>query len=221
MSYAVDAMPRPRSLTDARIASAALAVVDRDGLAALSMRAVAAELGMATMALYRYVESREQLETLLVDLLLDTVETRLPPDLPWDRQVTTLLGRIREALLRHPRAVPLVLARWSASAGARRCTEAVLKALAAAGFTGRRRATAQRALIGHLLGAIQLAHAGPSTRTDPADPADSPSGAGDRAGRGDCFPDVPPEEVFHDGLAALLRGLAAGPAGGPTPPGLV
>lgn len=199
-------MPRPRSLTDARIASAALAVVDRGGLAALSMRAVAAELGMATMAVYRYVESREQLETLLVDLLLDTVETRLPPDLPWDRQVMTLLGRVREALLRHPRAVPLALARWSASAGARRCAEAVLRALAAAGFSERHRVTAQRALIGHLIGAVQLAHADRSGRVG-------------RPGIGDGAPDVPSGEVFQDGLAALVRGLAIGPAGGTTPSG--
>jgi hypothetical protein len=48
-------MPRPRSLSHDRIAAAALAVIDRRGLAALSMRTVAAELGMGTMSLYRYV----------------------------------------------------------------------------------------------------------------------------------------------------------------------
>src|SRR5438477_8989130 len=52
------AMPRPRSVTPERIARAALAVIDRDGLEGLSMRAVGQELGMGTMSLYRYVPDR-------------------------------------------------------------------------------------------------------------------------------------------------------------------
>src|SRR5476651_2571201 len=53
------AMPRHRSLTDTDVAVAALAVIDRGGLDAFTMRAVAAELGMATMSIYRYVSNRE------------------------------------------------------------------------------------------------------------------------------------------------------------------
>jgi AcrR family transcriptional regulator len=46
-------------------------VIERDGPFGLSMRAVAQELGMGTMSLYRYVQSREQLEALVVDLVLE------------------------------------------------------------------------------------------------------------------------------------------------------
>ncbi|MFD0664655.1 TetR/AcrR family transcriptional regulator [Thermocatellispora tengchongensis] len=75
-------MPRPRSLTETEIAAAALAVIDRDGLDALSMRAVAKQLGTGTMSLYRYVEDRAQLETLVVDLVLGSVDYTLPPRAP-------------------------------------------------------------------------------------------------------------------------------------------
>lgn len=69
-------MPRPRSLTTQAIAAAAITVIDRDGLAALSMRTVADELDRRTMALYRYVEDREELECLVVELALGTVLDR-------------------------------------------------------------------------------------------------------------------------------------------------
>jgi len=72
--YAFKTMPRPRSLTQAAIAAAALAVIDRDGVAGLSMRAVAAELGTGTMSLYRYVADRDELERWVVDLVLAEVD---------------------------------------------------------------------------------------------------------------------------------------------------
>src|SRR5216684_1301253 len=76
-------MPRPRSFTHSRIATAALAVVDRDGLGALSMRTVAGELGMGTMSLYRYVQDREELERLVVDVVIGTVDAGPPARESW------------------------------------------------------------------------------------------------------------------------------------------
>jgi len=60
--------PKPR-LTLERIVAAAVAVADREGLAALSMRKVAAELDVGTMSLYRYVPGKGE----LLDLMLDHV----------------------------------------------------------------------------------------------------------------------------------------------------
>lgn len=73
-------MPRPRSLTTADLATAALAVLDREGLPALTMRAVAKELGMATMALYRYVRDRDELEVLVADQVFAAIDTALPEE---------------------------------------------------------------------------------------------------------------------------------------------
>src|SRR5215472_6802649 len=83
-------MPRRRSLTTAAIAAAALAVIDRDGTAGLSMRAVATELRVGTMSLYRYVSDREELERLVADLVLAPVDTSQAQHLPWQRRVIAL-----------------------------------------------------------------------------------------------------------------------------------
>jgi len=71
-------MPRPRSLTAPQIADAARALVAREGLPVLSMRTVAAELGVSAMSLYRYVRSRDEIEGLLVDAVLRGIDTDLP-----------------------------------------------------------------------------------------------------------------------------------------------
>lgn len=60
--------PKP-GLTLERIVVAAVEVADADGLAALSMRRVAAHLGVGTMSLYRYVPGKAE----LLDLMLDHV----------------------------------------------------------------------------------------------------------------------------------------------------
>ncbi|NSC22368.1 TetR/AcrR family transcriptional regulator [Streptomyces albus subsp. chlorinus] len=65
--------PKP-GLTLTGIVAAAVALADREGLAALSMRRLAGELGVGTMSLYRYVPGKDE----LVALMVDHVET--PPD---------------------------------------------------------------------------------------------------------------------------------------------
>ncbi|PPK69438.1 TetR/AcrR family transcriptional regulator C-terminal domain-containing protein [Actinokineospora auranticolor] len=57
----------PEGLTRARVVAAAMEIADTQGLAGLSMRAVAAKLGVAAMAPYRYVDSKEDLILLMMD----------------------------------------------------------------------------------------------------------------------------------------------------------
>src|SRR5271154_2120266 len=58
--------PKP-ALSLARIVDAAVRVADAEGLDAVSMGRVAAELGAAPMSLYRHVSAKEELLTLMVD----------------------------------------------------------------------------------------------------------------------------------------------------------
>ena len=60
--------PKP-GLTLERIVASAIAVADAEGLDAVSMRRVAAKLGVGTMSLYRYVPGKNE----LLDLMLDRV----------------------------------------------------------------------------------------------------------------------------------------------------
>ncbi|UNZ18724.1 TetR/AcrR family transcriptional regulator [Streptomyces sp. 891-h] len=64
--------PKP-GLTLAQIVAAAVDLADREGLAALSMRRVATELGVGTMSLYRYVPGKDELVALMCD------QVALPP----------------------------------------------------------------------------------------------------------------------------------------------
>ena len=58
--------PKP-SLSRERIVAAAIAIADADGLAAVSMQRVAADLGVTKMAMYRYVPAKAELTLLMVD----------------------------------------------------------------------------------------------------------------------------------------------------------
>lgn len=202
-------MPRPRSLTAADIAAAALQVIDRDGLAALSMRTTAAELGVGAMSLYRYVQDREALERLVVDQVLASVVTESTPRTSWDKRITRLAQNIRKAVGAHPSIVPLLMLHRHASLEVKRCAEAFLLLLTEAGFTGKRRVIALRTLVSYLNGALQAQHLGPLDGAGTKSLAESVA---------DAYPlltatartarRIGPDEEFRSGIAIVLQGLA-------------
>ncbi|WP_432025771.1 TetR/AcrR family transcriptional regulator [Streptomyces sp. 1222.5] len=202
-------MPRPRSLTPDQLASAALAVIDRDGLAALSMRAVAQELGMSTMGLYRYVEDRGELERLVVERVLHDVDSGTPdPAASWREQVSVMARRLRDTVGAHPEVVPLTVAHRHHSLGVLRWSETVLAVLTAAGLEGERRVVALRGLLSYVIGAIQLEHLGPlsgpgTTAIARLSPTDFPLMT--RTARD--ARDVGADQEFLGGLTMLLDGL--------------
>ena len=211
-------MPRRRSLSIAAIAAAALAVLDRDGIAGLSMRAVSAELSTGTMSLYRYVSDREELERLVVDLVLAPVDTSLPGRLAWPDQVAELAERSRVAVAAHPAIIPLLLAHRHAAPNSWRWTEAVLAALTEAGFTGPARVIALRCLVSYITGALQAEYLGPlgGPGTD-ALAALSPDTYPLLAETAKSAHAIPPDQEFGQGLHILLRGLRASLSPSPSP----
>jgi AcrR family transcriptional regulator len=93
--------PKPRH-DRAAIAATAVRLADAEGLDALSMRRVAAALGMATMSLYNYVPAKEQLAQLMIDQVAG--EYAYPAAAPADRRsaVADLARQAREIARRHP-----------------------------------------------------------------------------------------------------------------------
>lgn len=75
--------PGGQALTTRRIVSAAIAVADREGLGALSMRRVAVELDVATMSLYRHVRDKDALVALMVDETFRLQRTRSTVSPDW------------------------------------------------------------------------------------------------------------------------------------------
>ncbi len=94
---------RPR-FTRAEIARAALRIADDEGIDALSMRRLAAELDAATMTLYHYIRTKDELLALVTDAVMG--EVVLPPGeaLPqdWREAVRVIAHRSRVVLGRHP-----------------------------------------------------------------------------------------------------------------------
>lgn len=92
--------PRRRAPSVERIVQAAIAIADAEGVAALSMRRVAADLDSGTASLYRYVAGRDE----LLDLMIDDVRGEwgypaLSGD--WRADLLAVAGRMRATLLRH------------------------------------------------------------------------------------------------------------------------
>ena len=102
--------PRADGLTLDRNLDAALDLVDRDGLDALTMRRLAAELSCGHTSLYRHVDSHDEVVVLLVDRVLG--EIRLPTDghddTPRERAEAALRA-YRRTLLEHPALTPAFL----------------------------------------------------------------------------------------------------------------
>ncbi|MFF5204410.1 TetR/AcrR family transcriptional regulator [Streptosporangium sp. NPDC000396] len=99
---------RPPILTPERVVTAAVEVLDADGLDALTMRRVGAQLGVAAMSLYRHVPNRDALLTEVVNHLFAEALVELPPGEPWPAALTRFASAYRRTLLAHPHAVPLL-----------------------------------------------------------------------------------------------------------------
>jgi AcrR family transcriptional regulator len=97
---------RPRdidlALTRDRVVQAGIEIADAEGLAALAMRRVAAALGTATMSLYRYVRSKDELLMLMVDSLFGRYPLPDATGLDWRARLETLCRLQWAAYQRHP-----------------------------------------------------------------------------------------------------------------------
>ena len=91
------------------VLAAALDLVDREGLDALSMRRLADQLDMEPMSLYKRVASKDDLLTGIGELIWNEVAAAAPPTDDWGSWLHTLGNAVRAALHDHPNAVPLLV----------------------------------------------------------------------------------------------------------------
>ncbi|MGH3278167.1 MAG: TetR/AcrR family transcriptional regulator C-terminal domain-containing protein [Trebonia sp.] len=128
------AAARPR-LTRERVLRGALEFVDANGLAALSMHKLGAELGVQGMSLYSHVDSKDALLDGIVEAM--TWEAEPPPagQGDWRDALRHLAGEIRGMILRHPAAAPLLVSRRVMPTRRLEQLHAYLELLTRAGFT--------------------------------------------------------------------------------------
>lgn len=127
--------PSPASpgLSRDALVHAAVALLDAEGLERVSMRRVAAELGVTVGALYWYVATKDE----LLELVLDGVLGEAPaPEYPgeWRGALAAHAERLRQVLLRHPWAVPLMSRLPIIGPNAVALSDAALGIAARAGF---------------------------------------------------------------------------------------
>lgn len=98
--------PKP-ALGLERIVDAAVALAAAEGLAAVSMSRVAAELGSSPMGLYRYVAAKDELLALMVDAALGSPPAASAPGEGWRAGLSRWAWAYHDVLRRHPWALQI------------------------------------------------------------------------------------------------------------------
>lgn len=117
-----------------RVLRAAVALADRDGMPALSMRKLGEALGVEAMSLYNHVASKSDLLDGMIDIVFGEI------DLPsggegWRAQMRRRAISARQVLRRHPWAIGLMESRTSPGPATLSHHDAVLGCLRQSGFS--------------------------------------------------------------------------------------
>ncbi len=200
-------------LTRERIVAAAAELIEREGVTAISMRRIAAQLDCAVMSLYNHVPSKDALLDGVAEYVMSGIEVRTEPDADWQDQVRAQARAFRQIARAHPRCTMVVVSRPNNSAAALRPFERALATLAGAGFSGADSVRIVRAFIGYVMGCLlrevgvapSLAHPDDvASRGGESDPAEFPllTSLSAELGRRDHDAD------FEFGLDLLVRAVA-------------
>jgi TetR/AcrR family tetracycline transcriptional repressor len=127
-------MARRTPLSRDRVLRAALDLVDREGVDALTMRRLGRELGVEAMSLYGYVDSKEDLIEGVVEQLFRQMPLIVPGPGRWQDRLRRHARAYRAVLLDHPNAVRLVAHRPLTTEGTAAFVESALAELQAIGL---------------------------------------------------------------------------------------
>jgi TetR/AcrR family tetracycline transcriptional repressor len=148
----IDDQDRRPQLTRQRVVTEALAVIAQDGIPALTMRRLAARLGVVPGALYHHVRNKQQLQDLVLDNVLAEVDVRLDPSQAWPQQLKVLAHRLRQVLEAHPGIAGILKTRDPLGPHSLALAEAFLSPLQAAGFADRQAGLAFFLLVDYTIG---------------------------------------------------------------------
>ena len=196
------------------LTAAALHIADAEGLDALSMRRLGAELGVDPMAAYRHLPNKKALLSGVVEAVLAGADVETDPAAPWQEQFTEVARAYRRAMLTHsPTVARLAATTPYNSLESLRIVEHGVAILAAAGVP---RAAAVSAIqtVGQLVsGAVLLeafwrehaASGGQVYLSPPLLPHPELPVLSEAAAAEDF---LTPEAVFEFGLGAIVEKLA-------------
>jgi AcrR family transcriptional regulator len=198
-----------------QIVKTALALVDREGLKALSMRRLGAELGFDPMAVYYHVPNKQALLDAIVEAVMAGIDLSVdhPADPPEQRILAAALA-YREAMLAHVNALPIVLAHGPATPVAMRPVELLIGILRDAGLSPAQAFAGMQIIAATVRGSVGM---GPAPEGD-SPPAQEQIEAMMRLFPPNEFPNLLAampyageffESGFEFGVRVLTRGLLA------------
>lgn len=208
-------------LTSERIVAAAIRVADAEGLAQLSMRRVATEVGAAPMSLYRYVNGKDDLLASMMDTAIGEEPLPNPPE-GWRPQLELCSRQLWQMFRRHPwLASALSMTRPQLIPSGMRYTDRMLRAVDGLGLTIEEMMHVHLTLFSHVRGLALNLEAEAQAEQDTGLTSDewiqtqehgyrAIAGAGDmpvleRIVNSDMDLDL--DELFEFGLTRLLDGL--------------
>lgn len=151
MGANADQAPPRRPLDRDRVLRGAVELADRWGVSGLTMRSLAAELGVGPMAIYHHVANKDEVLDGIVDLVFSEID--LPqPGTAWRPALRQRAISARAVLARHPWAIPLMESRAVPGPSTLRQHEAVIGTLRHGGFSVVQAAHAYSVLDSYLYG---------------------------------------------------------------------
>lgn len=189
-----------------RIVVAAVALADTEGLPAVTLRRVAADLEVLPMRLYTYLRTKDDLLDLMLDAVYATVE--LPAEGQWRPTLTAIAHGIRDAATRHPWFVTLLGSRPPYGPNGLRLVERVWSTLSEREPDAATAAAGASAFIGYVTGALAGAHGAPE-HEDVQHYLAQAVAEGPYPALAKAFAQPLPQDTFTVGLQVVLDGIAA------------
>jgi TetR/AcrR family transcriptional regulator, tetracycline repressor protein len=155
--------PAARQLSEQDIVDAALRLIRKDGAEKLTMRTLAAELGVTAMAIYYHVPNKEALLDLVVDSVLSRVPMPAPSAERWQAQMKAYILASRELTSAYPGLSRVIVERGDSEA-VRALVRYGISLLLAAGFDPREAALAITTYNTYLFGVYAAMAAQPAQR---------------------------------------------------------
>jgi AcrR family transcriptional regulator len=143
---------RRHQLTRERVVAEALTIIAEQGVQALTMRRLAARLGVVPGALYHHVRNKQQLHDLVLDGVLAEVDVQLDSSPGWTDQLKVVAHRLRQVLEDHSGVADILKTRDPLGPHSLALAEAFLGPLQVAGFDDREAGLAFFLLVDYTIG---------------------------------------------------------------------
>jgi AcrR family transcriptional regulator len=200
-------MPRPALLSRDRIIEVASAIIDAEGLGALSTRRLAADLGVRGPSLYNHFATKDEILDAVADSVVANVDVSCFGTCGWDEALRRWGRSYRAALLTHPNIVPYLVQGPGRRPAQLAMADAVYGGLVAAGWPPAR-ATHIGALMRYFVTGSALGSFARGFVSDPALYAADYPHLGQAHLLADHHASVD-DGAFDLGLSALVDGLSA------------